>query len=197
MFATTFSLVYQGFQQGRWSYTYSNDLNGDGVSSDLMYVPLSASDITFADANGMTAAEQQTAFWNYVEGNKYLKSREGKYAERFGEVRPWIHRFDGKILQDIFSNFGTDRKYTLQFSLDILNVGNLLNDKWGTYTYNALASYDNVRPLSVVSRGDATNAPTFRLNASSLDDFASKTTLSKSISTASTWGCLLGIRLIF
>ncbi len=49
MFATTFSLVYQGYQQGRWSYTYSNDLNGDGVSSDLMYVPTSATDINFAD----------------------------------------------------------------------------------------------------------------------------------------------------
>lgn len=197
MFATTFSLVYQGFQQGRWSYTYSNDLNGDGVSSDLMYVPANASDIQFAAYNGMSAAEQQTAFWNYVEGNKYLKSREGKYAQRFGQVQPWIHRFDAKILQDIFSNFGGERKYTLQFSLDILNVGNMLNDKWGTYTYNPLASYDNVRPLAVVSRGNSTTAPTFRLNASSLDDFTTKTTLSKSISTSSTWGCLLGIRLIF
>ena len=36
-----------------------------------------------------------------------------------------------------------------------------------------------------------------RLNATSLDDFAKKTTLSKSISTSSTWGALLGIRLIF
>ena len=31
----------------------------------------------------------------------------------------------------------------------------------------------------------------------SLADFETKTTLSKSISTSSTWGCLLGIRLIF
>jgi hypothetical protein len=79
----------------------------------------------------------------------------------------------------------------------MLNVGNLINDEWGTYTYNPLASFDNVRPLTVVSRGSATSAPTFRLNATSLDDFAKKTTLSKSISTSSTWGALLGIRLIF
>jgi hypothetical protein len=201
MFATTFSLVYQGFQQGRWSYTYFNDQNGDGVSSDLMYVPASATDINFADyttgGNTMTAAEQQTAFWNYVQSNKYLKSREGKYAERFGEVKPWIHRFDAKILQDIFSNFGTDHKYTLQLSIDMLNVGNFINHKWGVYTYNPLALYDNVRPLAVVSRGDATTAPVYRLNATSLADFASKTTLSDYIDTSSTWGCLLGIRLIF
>jgi hypothetical protein len=197
MFATTFSLVYQGFQTGRWSYTYSNDANGDGVSSDLMYVPSSATDIIFAAAGAMTAAEQQDAFWSYVQSNKYLKSHEGRYAARFGEVKPWIHRFDVKVLQDIFSNFGGERKYTLQFSLDILNAGNMINDSWGTYAYNPLASYDNVRPLSVVTRGTATAVPTYKLNATSLDDFKSKTTISKDISTASTWGILFGARLIF
>jgi hypothetical protein len=196
-FATTISLVYQGYQTGHWSYTYSNDLNNDGMSSDLMYIPVSATDIDFAAASGMTAAEQQNAFWAYVQGNKYLSSREGKYAERFGQLQPWLHRFDAKFLQDIFSTFGTNRKYTFQFSIDLLNAGNLLNDKWGTYTYNPLASYDNVRPLTVVTKGTATTAPVYRLNATSLDDFTAKTTLSKSISTASTWGCLLGIRLIF
>ncbi|MFN2314433.1 MAG: cell envelope biogenesis protein OmpA, partial [Bacteroidales bacterium] len=196
-FATTISFVYQGYQQGRWTYTYYNDLNGDNVSSDIMYVPETAGEITFVDFGGMSAADQQAAFWEYVNNNEYLSSRKGNYAERFGELRPWMHRFDAKILQDIFTNFGTDRKYTLQLSLDMLNVGNMINDSWGTYTYNPLASYDNVRPLRVVNRGNATTAPTFRLNATSLEDFEEKTTLSKSISTSSTWGCLLGVRLIF
>ncbi len=145
----------------------------------------------------MTAADQQTAFWEYVNGNEYLSSRKGLYAERYGEIQPWMHRFDAKVIQDLFTNFGSDRKYTLQLSVDLLNVGNMINDSWGTYTYNRLASYENVRPLTVVSRGSATAAPTYRLNATSLDDFATKTTLSKSLSTSSTWGCLLGIRLIF
>ncbi len=196
-FATTFSLVYQGYQQGRWTYTYYNDLNGDNVSSDIMYVPETAGEITFVDYSGMTAADQQAAFWEYVNNNKYLSSRKGDYAERFGELRPWMHRFDAKILQDIFTNFGTDRKYTLQISLDMLNIGNMINDAWGTWVYNPLSSYDNVRPLRVVSRGNATTAPTFRLNATSLANWEEVTTLSKSISTSSTWGCLLGIRLIF
>ena len=79
----------------------------------------------------------------------------------------------------------------------MLNVGNLINDKWGTYSYNPLASYENVRPLRVVSAGNATTAPTFRLNAQSVADFEDATTLKKSISTSSTWGSLLGIRFIF
>jgi hypothetical protein len=201
-FATTLSLVYQGYQTGRWTYTYSNDLNGDGVTADIMYIPASATDITFVNYTPsgqplMTAADQQNAFWEYVNRNEYLSSRKGQYAERYGEIQPWMHRFDAKIIQDLFTNFGSDRKYTLQFSVDLLNVGNMINDSWGTYTYNPLASYENVRPLTVVSRGSATAAPTYRLNATSLDDFTTKTTLSKSLSTSSTWGCLLGIRLIF
>jgi len=196
-FATTISLVYQGYQTGRWSYTYSNDLNGDGISSDLMFIPEQADDIEFTDYNGMTADEQRSAFWNYVNRNDYLSERKGQYAERYGEVQPWLHRFDAKLLQDVFTNFGTDRRYTLQFSVDLLNAGNLINDSWGTYVYNPLASYENIRPLRVNNKGTAADAPIYTLNATSLEDFTKKTTLSKNPSTTSTWGCLLGVRLIF
>ncbi len=195
--ATTISLVYQGYQTGRWSYIYSNDLNGDGNTADLMFIPKSPRDIQFAEYKGMSPLSQMSAFWEYVNSNKYLREHKGRYVERFGEVRPWIHRFDVKLLQDIFSDFGTSRKYTLQFSLDILNFGNMLNDSWGTYVYNPYANYDNVRPLTVVTKGTSTTPPVFRLNANSLDEFRDKTTLSKDISTSSTWGCLLGVRLLF
>jgi hypothetical protein len=162
-----------------------------------MYIPSSADEIAFATYNGMTPEEQRNAFWEYVNDNEYLSEHKGQYAERYGHVQPWIHRFDAKLLQDIFTNFGTDKKYTLQFSVDFLNVGNLLNDAWGTYPYNPLASYENVRPLRVNNKGTATAAPVYTLNATSLEDFGKKTTISKNVSTSSTWGCLLGIRLIF
>ena len=196
-FATTVSLVYQGYQIGRWSYIYSNDLNGDGVSSDLMYIPASQNEILFADYKGMTAADQASAFWNYVNNNEYLSSRKGEYAERYGHLQPWLHRFDAKFLQDFYTNFGTDRRYTLQFSIDLLNAGNLINDSWGTYYFNPLASYENVRLLRVNNRGSDVAAPVYTLNANSLDDFASKTKVTKYPNTSSSWGCLLGIRLIF
>lgn len=196
-FATTVSLVYQGYQTGRWSYTYSNDLNGDGISSDLMFIPAQADDIDFADYNGMTADEQRSAFWNYVNRNDYLSEHKGQYAERYGEVQPWLHRFDAKLLQDVFTDFGRNRRYTLQFSVDLLNAGNLINDSWGTYVYNPLASYENIRPLRVNNKGTAAAAPVYTLNATSLEDFTKKTTLTKNPTTSSTWGCLLGIRLIF
>jgi hypothetical protein len=196
-FASTISVVYQGFNQGRWSYIYSTDLNGDGNSSDLMYVPNSPDELRFTAYNGMSSTDQANAFWDYVVHNEYLNSKRGTYVTRYGEVMPWLGRFDVKLIQDIYSNFGTDRKYTLQLSLDMLNVGNFINDNWGTYAYNPLASFENVRPLRVGTRGTATTAPVYTLNATSLDDFNAKTFVSKNISTSSTWGCLLGIRLIF
>jgi len=196
-FATTVSIVYQGYQTGRWSYTYYNDLNNDGVSSDMMYIPASEDELNFVDYGGMTAAEQQAAFWEYVNENEYLNAHKGEYAERFGHVEPWLHRFDVKVLQDIFTDFGENRRYTLQISIDLLNVGNMINDKWGTYNYNPLANYDNVRPLRVATSPDATTEPAFRLNASSIENFKELTQLSKSVSTSSTWGSLLGIRFIF
>jgi hypothetical protein len=196
--ATSLGVVYQGMPTGRWSYTYSGDVNGDGSSgSDLMYIPASPGEITFVAASGMTPEQQSTAFFKYIDDNEYLSARKGQYAERFGHVQPWIHRFDVKVLQDLFVNFGKSNRLTLQVSLDVLNVGNLLNDSWGCYYYNAFASYDNVMPVTVVGKGTTTSAPTFKLNATSIENFEEKSVLTKSISTSSTWSMLLGFRLLF
>lgn len=200
-FATTFSLFYQGSAQGRSTFAYSNDMNNDGYSSDLMYIPKSKDDIKFADivSKGtvvMTAAQQADIFWQYVNSNSYLKERKGKYAERFGYVEPWHNRWDFKLLQDIYSNFGTDRRYTIQISWDILNVGNLINRKWGNYKYMSSSSYDRIRPLKFASR-NAANEPVFQLNATSPEAFWKNNTWQTSASTSSTWGMLLGVRLIF
>ena len=148
---TTISVFYAGapatnnFGSSRVSYVYSNDLNGDGASSggvnDLIYVPRNAEDIVlqdqaFRDNKGnvvatYTAAQQWTDLNAYIEQDKYLSDRRGQFAERNGAVNPWQHRIDLRLLQDVFTNLGNDKKNTLQFSLDIFNVGNLLNSDWG------------------------------------------------------------------
>lgn len=55
------SLFYHGYRPGAYSYMYSNDLNGDGIVNDLLYIPRDDSEIRFA-----TDADRQ-AFWQYVE----------------------------------------------------------------------------------------------------------------------------------
>lgn len=225
-FATTFSVYYSGTNQGRTTYTYSNDLNNDGYASDLMYIPKSKDDIQFIDVtkkfkdnNGveqevmvMTKEEQADALWQYIENDSYLSNHKGEYAERFGGLAPWLNRFDVKIIQDIFSNFGTDRRYTLQASLDILNVGNLINSAWGVYKTHGLGSYDRVRLLTQaksikhdVAKGswsanrglNPDGTVSYILNAQDVNDFNKKAQWSNSLSTGSTWGMLLGIKLLF
>jgi hypothetical protein len=194
-FASTFGLYFTASQQGRASFTYSNDLNGDGYTADLLYIPKSSDELTFTDYNGMTADQQAKIFWNYVNTNSYLSKHKGKYAARWGYVEPWHTRWDFKYVQDIFSNFGSARKYTLKISLDILNVGNLLNNKWGCYRDMGNLSYGNITPL----RKDKiiNGVPVYHLNAKSEEDFNNSFEWVRENKTSSTWGMLLGFKFIF
>lgn len=197
--ATTVSLFYQGAHNGRISYIYSGDVNGDGIGADLMYIPSDneIGSLVFAEYKGMTAEQQRAAFQSYVNDNNYLSKHKGEYAERFGGLQKWVNKFDVKVIQDIFTNFGTNNRYTLQFSLDILNVGNLINDKWGCYYTNSWLNYQDVSPLAVVTKGTTDAAPTFRLNADSVEEFNTKSEWTRALSTGNCWSMLFGVRLLF
>jgi hypothetical protein len=138
--ATSLSVFYTGAPAGRFSYVYNGDMNGDAqTGNDLMYVPRNRQDIVLRDINiaaaqggGVYTADQQYAALDaYINQDKYLKNRRGEYAERNGAEFPWLHQVDLKLIQDLFQNIGENRN-TLQLSLDIFNVGNLLNSNWGT-----------------------------------------------------------------
>lgn len=200
--ASTFSLFYSGYNQGRMSYTYSNDLNGDGNTSDLMYIPKDINDIQFGDITAKdgsvveTAAAQREAFWSFVENDSYLNERKGQYAERFGKIEPWINRFDFKFAQEVFTNLGTSRRGTLHITLDALNVGNMINKDWGSYKeFGITNGYDNIQLLKVA--GFQNGQPVYQLNAANMDAFNTNAQYVDDVSTSSTWGLLLGIKLTF
>jgi Carboxypeptidase regulatory-like domain len=201
---TTLSLFYEGGSAGRFSYVYSSNIVRDGAgSNNLIYVPKDPSEITFVPYTftptgstvpvTWTAQDQSNAFFAYIDQDKYLKSRKGKYAERNGALYPWSNRFDLKLQQDFFVNVGGKRN-TIQISLDILNVGNLLNKYWGLVPYynqnNILVMTNNT---SVVANG-AVN-PTFRLNP--YNNAMLTKTFSNNLSYTSTYSMQLGIRYIF
>jgi hypothetical protein len=198
---TTFGIFYSGYNTGRISYTANNDLNGDGNTSDLLYIPASQDELVFADIISKDGAvtyskEAQAAdFWNYVEGNSYLKSRKGNYAERYGDLKPWLNRFDFKVTQNFFANLG-GRRYDVQVSLDVLNAGNLLNSEWGIYKQNALANYDNIRPLRYAGLTDD-KRPVYQVAANNTEDFRTKSEWVATTTTSSTWGMLLGLKVLF
>jgi hypothetical protein len=198
--ATSFSLFYQGSQQGRFSYTYSNDFNRDGQTNDLIYIPRNASEINFvpittgtgANQRVVYTAEQQSEiFQAYIDQDEYLSKRRGQYAERNGAKLPWRNQVDFRLVQEVFKNVG-GTKNSFQFTADIFNFGNLLNRNWGTYNFvnqSAILIPANVSDIS------ATTAPTFRLNQSGGD--VVRSTFGTTQSFNSTYYMQFGVRYNF
>jgi len=103
MGATTFSVFWDNYTYGNGSYTYSGDMNGDGVSgNDLIYVQRNQSEMNFVPetVGGVTfTAAQQAAAWDkYISQDKYLNSRRGEYAERGGAFLPMVSRADFSVV---------------------------------------------------------------------------------------------------
>jgi hypothetical protein len=197
--ATGISIGYDGQQSGRVSFTASGDLNGDNVfNNDLIYVPNSASELQFeqftAGGKTFTAADQIAAFDAFINQDPYLSGRRGRYAQRNGGTFPWLHRFDLSITQDVFVRTGRDgrNRNGLQFRVDILNFGNMLNDAWGVG--NALVG---AQPLSF--RGVTNNAPRYRMNTQVIDGetVLLQNTFVKSTSVANVWTAQFGLRYTF
>jgi len=179
--ATTISTFFEYAQGGRFNYTYGGDINGDGSGlNDLIYVPTS-SEINQMQFSGAGQAE---AFDAYISQDDYLSGRRGKYAERYGALAPWRGRWDVKFLQDLNFNVGEDAVNTLQFSIDILNVGNLINSEWGL-----IQQPNNVQPIGVTV--DGSGNPTYTFNPDQTETFGYDSSL------MSRWQMQFGLRYIF
>ena len=119
-----FSLYYSAFAAGGYSYYYNNDINGDGIAYDLMYIPKDASDIRFV------SPDDADRFWSYVEQDSYLRSHLGQYAEAYSAFGPWSHKIDFMYAHDFTLKIGSTR-HALQFNVNVSNVMNLFNSSWG------------------------------------------------------------------
>lgn len=189
--ATTFTLLYLGYEQSRFSYIYSNDFNQDGVSRDLIYIPKDASEITFVQNGAFTPAQQSAAFFAFIDQDSYLSKRKGQFAERNGAKLPWFSMLDLRILQDIMP-IAKHKNYGLQLSFEVENFTNLLNNDWGV---SKRTVYDNGAILSVASAPTATTPATFRMNL--VNGALPTTSYISNITVANTWRMNLGLRLNF
>jgi hypothetical protein len=192
--ATTFSLFYSAQPQERYTYRYANDINGDGQRNDAIYIPKDPSEITFVNAtlNGKawTAQEQSDAFFKYIENDKYLSKHKGEYMEKYGALLPWNHTVDLRILQDFIHRRGTN-KHTIQFSVDVINLLNLLNSQWGyrySYTFGTFQDMGVLGTQNPFSQA----APRY-----TFDPAGPSKGYQPNYSTSSTWGIQLGLRYIF
>ena len=115
---------FAGGGGNRYSHIYSGDVNGDGATNDMIYIPEGPGDINLADP------AQWTALNAFIEQDPYLSQNRGKIAERFGLVNPWYTDLSLRILQDfIFGSGDTDN--VLQVSIDFENMLNLFSSSWG------------------------------------------------------------------
>lgn len=161
-FATQISLFYNGQSGQPISYLYNGDFNNDGATNDLIYVPKDASEINLiptTGTNAKTAAQQWTELNAFIEEDDYLKTRRGQYAERNGARLPFQHLFDVRILQDLGIMVG-GKVNKIQLSIDLLNVGNLLNRDWGSDNSVGNQGFSLVN-YSGLGTGTAVNTPRY------------------------------------
>jgi hypothetical protein len=183
--ASTFGLFYSGFTPYGNSFIYSNDMNGDGVTNDLIYIPKAKGEITFVS----TADED--AFFAFLEQDKYLSKHKGEYAEANAARAPWVNRIDFRFLQDFSIKAGSSNN-TLQLSIDVLNFGNLLNSEWGVYKNMAVSNYGAI--LRYEGR-DAGNVPSYSMVQ--VDEAYPAESYSTYLSLSQVWSLQVGLRYIF
>jgi hypothetical protein len=129
-YKTRFGVFYEGRTGKPYSWTYKNDMNGDGTSSnDLMYIPkaFGSGEVVFAGDTATNHANEQR-FWDIVNANKALRQAAGGVVARYSDFSPWTNSFDLRLSQEIPGMF---KRNKASISFDILNFGNLLNKKWG------------------------------------------------------------------
>jgi hypothetical protein len=179
-FATTVSVFFQYAEGGRFSYTYSGDINNDASGlNDLIYIPTN-SELEQMTFGGSDAAAQRRALQAFIEQDEYLNGRRGQYAERYAILSPWYSNWDVRVLQDFILNSGQ----TVQLSLDVLNIGNLISSDWGVRQFPT-----NTQPIGVSL--DNNGAPVYSFDPNLRNSFTND------FSLLSRWQAQLGLRFIF
>jgi len=180
---TSIATFFEYTETGRYSYVYGGDINGDGsAQNDLIYIP-KAGEISAMNFSGNASAQaaQRSALEAFIQQDDYLRSRRGTFAGRNSSLAPWFSDWDLRLAQDY--NLNSDKSSKVQFTLDILNLGNLLNSHWGLRQIPV-----NTQPIGVtVVNGN----PTYSF------DVTQKSTFTNDLSLLSRWRMQFGLRYIF
>ena len=120
-YRTTVSLIYDGRSGLPFSFVSATNVNNDGVTfRDLIYVPEKG------DPRVIFATPQDEAIFDRMVDAHNLK--RGEVAPSGAGRYPFVHQFDLSIKQQVKL---PGWRHSLEVSLDLLNVGNLINNSWG------------------------------------------------------------------
>jgi len=133
----------------------------------LLYIPKGpgSGEVVFL---GDTATDKtnENKFWELVSANG-IKTRGGVVA-RNDTFNPWTNTVDMRVTQEL-PGFVKDHKSVV--SLDIFNVGNLLNKKWGRIDEIAFPS---TRALVNYVGIDAQGRYIYALRSAGVADFTTR-----------------------
>ncbi|HET7663626.1 MAG TPA: TonB-dependent receptor [Rhodanobacteraceae bacterium] len=142
---TSVSAFYVGHDGLPYSWIFSGDANGDGISyEDPVYIPkVNDPLVTY----GSASPEVVKQFQDFISSNEYLNSHRGQIAHRNEAHSPWSNRVDLSFQQEIPGIFEGNKGI---IRLDIYNFLNMLNKDWGqvrnvgSFDTRTLAGYDGV-----------------------------------------------------
>ncbi len=125
-YRTIVGVFYEGRRGKPYSWTFLNDANGDGQGgNDLMYIPRGPGSGEVVFRGG---AAEEARFWDVVNAHPGLSGAKGGVVGRNDNYAPWVNNIDLRFSQEVP---GFSSKHKGQITFDILNFGNLLNNKWG------------------------------------------------------------------
>jgi hypothetical protein len=145
--ATRVGLFYEGRSGRPFSHIYFNDINGDGnTTNDLFYVPAGPGDVIFSGGAAM-----ETAFFEWLSRNPTLNGYRGQVVPANLGRAGYVHNFDLRVSQEIPSFF---EGHKAEISLDVMNVGNLIDSDWGRiedygfFSTQRIANYAGIDPAT-------------------------------------------------
>lgn len=131
---TTVGVFYEGREGRPYSWTFNNDMNGDGqAGNDLLYIPSApgSGEVLFRMPNQTVAASSaaaETKFWEIVNSDSALSKAKGGVTGRNTGFGKFQNQFDLRFSQELPGFFAGHKGV---IALDILNFGNLINNRWG------------------------------------------------------------------
>ena len=121
----------------------------------------------------------------------YLRSHKGQYAEAYAARAPWLNRFDFRWAQNLKFSTGK-QQHNIQLSVDILNIGNMINSSWGVAKRSNISN--NLRIMKYEGK-NAAGEPTFSFNK--INGEYINQSYEPTIDPAQCWQIQFGIKYIF
>ncbi|MEO0902415.1 MAG: TonB-dependent receptor, partial [Bacteroidota bacterium] len=189
---TRLGLFYEGAEGTPFSYVYTGSglIEDTGGFSALIYVPANEAEAQLIDSDDLTAAQQWQALNAVIEGDDYLRSRRGQFAERNADRTDWTHIIDLKFAQELGIKFG-ENVHKLELTADIFNFTNLLNSEWGVRTFT---NFNQVQLLNFEGFAADGTTPEFTFDPGVEE---TKNVIDDAGLVSSRWQMQLGIRYSF